>query len=93
MSRTATKFHVTGLGRQKIARVVQRAGQLGMTPEQYLKHLVDEDLAIAHEAQSSTIDQIMAPVRREFRKSGMSEEELGELVVRARPRRLNRNKR
>ena len=84
MSRTTTTLQVTGLGKHAMAQLVERAGQLGMTPRQYVKHLVSEDLAIAREARTTSFAQLMRPVRTEFERSGMSERELGELVGRAR---------
>jgi hypothetical protein len=45
MATQALALHVRGLGKQKMAAVVERAKRLGMTPQRYLKHLVEEDLS------------------------------------------------
>jgi hypothetical protein len=39
--------------------LAERANLLGMTPERYLKHLVEEDLAISQEAKTTTFDELM----------------------------------
>lgn len=90
---SAMTLQVTGLGRRKMAEVSERAKGLGMTPKQYVKHLLETDLAIAREARTTTFAEIMAPVREEFRQSGMTERQLDELVDRARTRRRGQNRR
>jgi hypothetical protein len=62
------------------------AARLGLTPERYVKELLDDHLALEQEAQATTFDELMGPVREEFRKSGMTEAQLDELVDRARTR-------
>jgi hypothetical protein len=57
------KLQVRGLGKQKIARLVERAKRLGMSPQGYLKHLVEEDLAISERARSSSFEELLGPGR------------------------------
>ena len=76
-----------GLGKLKMIALAAKAKRLGLSPARYVKQLVEEDLAIESDAQSMTLAQIMAPVQKEFRESGMSEEELNTLVSAARSRR------
>jgi hypothetical protein len=52
-------LQLNGLGRQKMAALVERARKLGMTPQRYLKHLVDEDLAISERAKSQSFVEIL----------------------------------
>ena len=64
-----------------------KARALGMTPQAYIESLID--------AAGMTFDEILAPVREDFRKSGMSEDELDDLVTTARKsihRKSQRNK-
>ena len=67
-------LHVTGLAKGQATRFARRAKSLGMTPERYLKHLVEEDLAISRAAKSTTFDALMGPGRQ------VDEEELDRLV-------------
>jgi len=52
------------------------AQELGTTPERYIESLID--------AAQTTFDEILAPVREEFRNSGITEEELDAAVNEAR---------
>ncbi|MDB5302095.1 MAG: hypothetical protein JWO87_3758 [Phycisphaerales bacterium] len=54
----------------------EKARELGTTPERYICSLID--------AATLTFDEILAPVREEFRKSGVTEEELDDAVTEAR---------
>ena len=67
-------LHLKGLGKRQIAEVAARASRLGMTPEKYLKHLVEEDLAISHEAKTTTFAELKGPERQ------ADEEEIDRLV-------------
>jgi len=53
-----------------------KARQLGTTPQRYIHSLID--------AASLTFDEILAPVREQFRQSGVTEEELDQAVTKAR---------
>lgn len=55
---------------------VDQARELGKTSEGYIGSLID--------AASVTFDEILAPVRAGFKKSGVTEEELDDAVTAAR---------
>jgi hypothetical protein len=57
------------------ALAVQARG-LGKTPQGYIHSLID--------AANLTFDEVLAPVRASFAKSGISEDELDEAVTAAR---------
>ena len=61
MSQIHTTLEVKGLGKQKMAAVVERARHLGMTPTRYLRHLVEEDLAISERAISASFEELLGP--------------------------------
>jgi hypothetical protein len=54
----------------------KKARELGKTPEGYIESLID--------AATLTFDEILAPVREGFRKSGVTEDELDAAVAEAR---------
>jgi hypothetical protein len=56
--------------------VADKARELGTTPEHYVHSLID--------AASLTFDEILAPVRDAFAKSGVTEDELDDVVSEAR---------
>ena len=70
---------------EKHSKVAARAArELGTTAEQYVHSLID--------AANMTFDEILAPARKSFRESGMTEDELDELVNRARKAAAKRHK-
>ena len=73
-------IQLRGLGQRKMGELSRKAKRLGMTPEKYLKRLVEEDLAISHEARTKTFAQIMGGSRNLGEEE---EEEIDRLVERA----------
>lgn len=82
----ATTLEVKGLGKQKLIALAAKAKRLGTTPERYIRSLIEQDLGFDQKARGTTIAELMAPVRAEFRNSGMTENDLDMLVDAARTR-------
>jgi len=84
-----TTLEVKGLGRGKLNELTREAKRLGVTPEQYVRNLVEERLDIARAAREKTFAEITGPGR------DVDEAELDRLVEAARERhhRLMRKKR
>ncbi len=61
MSQVQTPLQIKGFGKQKMAAVRERAKRLGMTPQRYLKHLVEEDLAVSQRAKSTSFAELLGP--------------------------------
>jgi len=83
---------VAGLGKRRMAELSSKARRLGMTPARYVRHLVEEDLALERAARKTTFSRLMRPVRAQFQSNGMTEAELDHLVERARTRHHDRVK-
>ena len=81
---TAMTLRVRGLGKQKMAELASKARRLGLTPQEYVKRLVEEDLAIDRAARTTTVADIVGPGRP------IDEEELDRLVDEARTRHHHR---
>ncbi len=75
---TMATFRQLGLRPAQVKALDQKAKQQGKTRTQFLRWIIERELA----AQS--FDEILKPVRDDFRKSGITESELDELVDRAR---------
>lgn len=86
MASSTANLEVRGLGRQKITALEEKAKQFGMTPERYVKQLVEEDLAVDQAARTTTFDELLALVRTDFKRSGLAEQDLDALVDAARSR-------
>ncbi len=72
-------IQITGLPPSVIEAVENRAKEIGTTAEDYVRYLIEEDLA-------STLSTrvLFAPVREQIRESGISEAELDNLLEEAR---------
>ena len=64
MPTQASVLQVRGLGKRKMAAVLRRAERLGMTTAEYLRHLVEEDLAISERAKKSSFAELLGPGER-----------------------------
>jgi hypothetical protein len=80
MPTTKSAIQVKGLGKRKMAAIVERARRLGMTPQRYLRHLLEEDLAISERARTSSFEGLLGPGQ------SADESEIDRLVENARTR-------
>jgi len=67
----------------------------GLSVEGYVKEIIEAEMSISDMARRKTIDEVFAPAQQQFRESGMSEEELDQLVSAARhdqPTKVTRRK-
>ena len=55
-------------------RLLARATAQGQNPTEYVQQLIEKDV------KTPSLGEILAPVRQEFRESGMTEEELETLI-------------
>ncbi len=72
-------IQITGLPPSVIEAVENRAKEIGTTTENYVRYLIEEDLA-----STLSMRVLFAPVREQIRESGVSEDELDELLEEAR---------
>lgn len=56
-------------------RLTERVAQTGAEPADYVIHAVERTLA-----EAERLDQVVGPVRDAFAASGLSEEQLGDLL-------------
>jgi hypothetical protein len=80
MTMAPDTLRLRGLGRRKMAKLVRKAERMAMTPEGYLKRLVEDDLAVSEEARRKTFAEIMGPGK------AVDEEAVDRLVERAKAR-------
>lgn len=77
-------IRVSGLQRQTLTALESHARAEGLSVEAYVKELIEADMSISNLARTKSIDEIFAPVQDQFRNSGMSEDELDQLIDTAR---------
>jgi hypothetical protein len=68
-----------GLLPAQLRAVRKKAQHEGKTTPEYVRGLIEQDLLA-----DKSFDEILRPIRDDFRKSGMTEAQLDELVDRAR---------
>ena len=82
MNRTSAVLQERDLSSRDLSAIRVKSRKLGLTVAQYLKQLIEDDLALDQEAQTKSLDELAAPFRKAF--AGVDEEQLDQLVARAR---------
>jgi len=77
-SKTMT-LTISDLSPEVERRLKSEAARLGMREADYVKRLIERDMLA-----DRTFDEILMPVRADFRKSCITEDQLDEIVDRAR---------
>ncbi len=72
-------IEVSGLSKAVVEAVSERAKEIGATTEEYVRYLIEEDVASPLSAR-----MLYAPVREQIKASGISDDELDELLEEAR---------
>jgi len=72
-------IQVTGLSEAVVEAVSERAKEIGVGTEEYVRYLIEEDVA-----SPLSVRVLYAPVREQIKASGISEEELNVLLEEAR---------
>ncbi len=72
-------IEVSGLSESVVKAVSERAKEVGTTKEEYVRYLIEEDIAA-----SLSMRVLFAPVREQVKKSGISDDELDDLLEEAR---------
>jgi hypothetical protein len=72
-------IQVSGLSEAVVEAVSKRAKEVGATTEEYVRYLIEEDVA-----SPLNIRVLYAPVREQIKASGTSDEELDDLLEEAR---------
>ena len=78
-SMTSLTIQDIGLPAAQLRAVERKAKGVGQTAPQYVRSLIERDLLA-----DKTFDEILRPVREDFRKRGVTPEGLDEIVGRAR---------
>ena len=60
---TASLDVIKRLPRQTLSQIAGKAKRLGVTPETYIRQLVEDDLRFEQQARSTTLAELMGPGR------------------------------
>ena len=76
---SSRSLQVVGLRPSQLCALSRRAKHQGTTPPEYVRLLIEKDLLA-----DQPFDELLKPVRADFRKASASEQQLGRIVERAR---------
>lgn len=82
------KLKLDNVPATKVSALKRKASRLGLSPENYIKQLIDDDLALDREASSRPFAELAAPFRKAL--GGLSERALDRLSRKQTSRRRNR---
>ncbi len=74
-----SSLEINGIQPETLKALNKRAQQRGKTPSDYVRELIEIDLLA-----SRPFAEILVPIREDFRKSGMSENEFDALIEKER---------
>lgn len=83
-----TTLQIAGLSKRSMAKLKSSAKSLGLTPEDYVKEVIEDRLELEEATRNTTFDQILAPLCK--RSDEIGEDELNRMVDRAKARHRSR---
>ncbi len=84
MAMTTTLLRLTDLPARQLTALKRKARRLGITPESYIRQLIEEDLALDEQASRASLDELATPFRKAFQNA--SEADIDATVNAARRR-------
>jgi hypothetical protein len=85
MASTAKELRISDLPKRQASALKRKAEQMGLSADEYVKQLIEDDLALDQKARSTSLEELAAPFRKALK--GVSEDEISQLVAKARSRR------
>jgi hypothetical protein len=85
MASTATELRISDLPKRQASALKRKAERLGVSAGDYVKQLIEDDLALDQKAQRTPLEELAAPFRKALK--GTSEEEIAGIVAKTRSRR------
>lgn len=85
MASTATELRICDLPKRLASALRRKAQRMGLSVDEYVKQLIEDDLALDQKARATPFHELAAPFRKAFK--GASEREIAEVVARSRSRR------
>lgn len=82
MSSMATEVRISDLPKRKASALKRKAQRMGLSVDEYVKQLIEDDLALDERARNTSLDDLAAPFRKALK--GASEQEITRIVEKAR---------
>jgi len=85
MASTLTELRISDLPKRQASALKRKAQRLGLTAGDYVKQLIEDDLALDRKAQDTPLESLAAPFRKALKGAG--DLEIAEIVAKAQTRR------
>jgi hypothetical protein len=85
MATTATELRISDLPKRQASALKRKAERMGLSSNEYVKQLIDDDLALDKVARTTSLEELAAPFRKALK--GASEQDIAGIVSAARVRR------
>ncbi|HXE53129.1 MAG TPA: hypothetical protein VN541_08945 [Tepidisphaeraceae bacterium] len=85
MASIATELRISDLSKRQALALKRKAQRLGVSAGDYVKQLIEDDLALDRKAQSTPLEELAAPFRKALK--GASEEDIAAIVAKTHSRR------
>jgi hypothetical protein len=85
MPSIATELRISDLPKRQASALKRKAQRIGLSPGDYVKQLIEDDLALDRKARGTSLEELAAPFRKALK--GVSEDDIARIVAKARPRR------
>jgi hypothetical protein len=82
MTTTSTVLRVNYLAPRQAAAVKRKAERLGLSVDDYIRQLIEDDLALDRKARTTSLDELATPFRKALK--GVSDDEIDRIVKNAR---------
>jgi hypothetical protein len=85
MATTATELRISDLPKRQASALKRKAERMGLSADDYVKQLIEDDLALDRKARGTSLEKLAVPFRKALKGAG--EKEIARIVARARSRR------
>ena len=85
MPSTVMELRISDLPKRQASALKRKAQRMGLSPDEYVKQLIEDDLALDHKAQTTPLAELAAPFRKAL--AGASDDEIAKIVAKAGTRR------
>lgn len=85
MASMATELRISDIPKRQASALKRKAQRMGLSTGDYVKQLIEDDLALDQRARSTPLAELAAPFRKAMK--GASEAEIAQIVAKARCRR------
>jgi hypothetical protein len=85
MASAVTELRIGDLPKRQASALKRKAERMGLSTDEYVKQLIEDDLALDQKAQTTSLEVLAGPFRKALK--GASEEEVANIVAKTRSRR------